>query len=501
MFEIMIKDNMDIFSIVDLLKKIYKKIITNNFEIIEKLPIDKVTSIKNISICYSIILSNFSYIIQLVQDNFGLNSKKIFGEVIDLMKIEMDELVKALVLAYLHEQIFENEKDWKIFLVQIKKIKEISNIYFQNGKLKWEDMTLNLYQEYIANFNEIKTKEITEEYNELLWDQITNIKEQYQSMFDVLNNNQNLNELKIDIDKIITISDEKADNNENKNEYLIIKSDTKNSNETGLKHKISKFSYCYIKYLYEYLVLYSNIPMKVIRENIINRIMKLTKDILTLTRDIILNNETGKINNTKLITEKETALYYSDLFIIQKCLKKLLETNPTQSNIKEVTELLNSLKTNCYEIVFQLVSQVSGSFLSEFNTLTFTNYKTFPNAKEYNSYIKKLTPLKRVYDNLNNLFLDEDIKKLFSATFDEMLNKFKQSVTNKGIIEKDDQLKQFRNEMNYMKKVFKLFTNIDCEKYKVIIDDLIIKVNPNKLPKKKKKAKQEKDEKEDDNAD
>ena len=97
--------------------------------------------------------------------------------------------------------------------------------------------------------------------------------------------------------------------------------------------------------------------------------------------------------------------------------------------------------------------------------------------------------------------MEEDIKKIFSQSFDNMFNQFKQNVINKGIIEKDDQLKQFRNEMNYIKKVFKLFSIIDCAKYKDIIDKLIIKVNPNKLPKKKKKAKQEKEEKEEDNPD
>ena len=55
--------------------------------------------------------------------------------------------------------------------------------------------------------------------------------------------------------------------------------------------------------------------------------------------------------------------------------------------------------------------------------------------------------------------------------------------------------------MNYIKKVFKFFGIIDCTKYKDIIDELIIKVNPNKLPKKKKKEKQKKEEKEEDNAD
>jgi hypothetical protein len=79
-----------------------------------------------------------------------------------------------------------------------------------------------------------------------------------------------------------------------------------------------------------------------------------------------------------------------------------------------------------------------------------------------------------------------------------MFTKFKDSVIKKGIFEKDDQLKQIRNEMSYLTKIFKFFSIIDSKKYKKIIEELSIKVNPNKLPKKKKKTKQEKD---DENAD
>ena len=73
-----------------------------------------------------------------------------------------------------------------------------------------------------------------------------------------------------------------------------------------------------------------------------------------------------------------------------------------------------------------------------------------------------------------------------------MFNKFKKTVLEKRIIEKDDQLKQFRNELNYIKRVFKFFNIIDCKKYKDIIDDLSIKANPKKLPKKKKKQSMQK---------
>ena len=108
--------------------------------------------------------------------------------------------------------------------------------------------------------------------------------------------------------------------------------------------------------------------------------------------------------------------------------------------------------------------------------------------------MKKLTTLKKLYDNVGNAFLTEDINKIFSQNFNNIFNQFKQSVENKGIIEEDSQLKQFRNELIYIKKVFKFFSIVDCSKYKEIIDELTIKVNPNKLPKKKKKAKKAKEE-------
>ena len=136
MFDIIIKDIMYLFSIIDILKNLFKKIISKNFELIENISKNKLTNIDIISNCYSIILSNFSYIIQLIQINFGLNGKKIFNEVIEMMKNEMDELIKAMILAYLHEKIQEIDNNWIVFLKEINNTKLISNTYFQNSKLK-----------------------------------------------------------------------------------------------------------------------------------------------------------------------------------------------------------------------------------------------------------------------------------------------------------------------------------------------------------------------------
>jgi len=504
---------MDISSIVDIFKNLFKKIITKNFETIESKSqnkLDKLTNIKIISNCYSNILSNFSYTIELIQSNFGLNGRKIFNEVIEMMKTEMDNLIKMLIMAYLHEKNIEFDNSWVVFLQEEDKLKEITNIYFRNSKLNWNNMVSNLYQNYILNFKDIKTKEITEDIKELYWDQLTNIEDEYQKMFDVLNTKQNINKLIIDTDKIIIIKEntnneddkEGKNNREEKNSFLLL-NDEKNENDK--KHKISKFSYCYIKYSYENLVVYTHTPNE-LKDSIINQIMKLTKDILTYSKEIMLDNLSGLINNKKQITEKETALYYSDLIIIQKCLQNFLDAknfgDVILPNMKEALDLFNTIKKTCNEIILQLTKQVTSSFINDFNGMNFSNYKTFSNPREYNSYTKKFSIFKKLYDNIGNAFLTEDINNIFTQTFSDMFNQFKKNVYEKGIIEKDDQLKQFRSELNYIKKVFKFFGIIDCNKYKEIIDELIIKANPNKIPKKKKKAKHAKEEdKNDENED
>ena len=509
MFDIIIKDNMDISSIVDIFKNLFKKIITKNFEIIEGLSQNKLINVKIISNCYSNILSNFCYTIELIQTNFGLNGRRIFNDAIEMMKTEMDNFIKMLILADLHEKNIEFDNSWVVFLKEESNLKILTNIYFRNSKLNWSNMVVNLYQNYVLNFKDIKTRELTEEYKELLWDQLTNIEVEYQKMFDVLNTRQNINKLIIEPDKIIFIPENQnkntnntiEENKEEKNMYLLLENE---KNENDKKHRISKFSYCYIKYMYEYLVVYTYSPDE-IKDSIINQIMKLTKDILTYSKEIIIDNEKGKINNVKQLTEKETALYCSDLVIIQKCLQNFIDAknfgNVILPNLKDTIDTLNSLKSTCYDVIIQLTKEISSSFISEFNTLNFNNYKTFPNAKEYNSYTKKLKIFKRIYDNLGNAFIADDINRLFTHIFTDMFNQFKKCVEEKGIIEDDTQLKQFRSELTYIKKVFKLFSLIDCTKYKEIIDELSTKANPNKLPKKKKKAKAAKEEDKEDNED
>ena len=97
---------------------------------------------------------------------------------------------------------------------------------------------------------------------------------------------------------------------------------------------------------------------------------------------------------------------------------------------------------------------------------------------------------------MSNCFNKNQINKIFREAFTNLFNRISQSIESKGIIEADEQLKQIRNEFNYIKKVFKLFPMVDTNKFKDIIDELSIKVNPNKLPPSKKKKSAQNKEKE-----
>ena len=483
MFEIIIKDNLDISSIVDVFKTVFKKIISKNFEIIENKSSNKLTNIEIITNCYCNIISNYSYIIQLIQNNFGMNVK-IFNEVTTMIKSDMNEFVKCLISSYLHQLIYENENenDWGLFLVGIDETKEKTKIFNSCTKLNWNLVIEGTFNNYYTNFDETKTNNLASKLDNLTWKPIEKISIKYQEMFNILYNKENIDEMNnIKAKDIIFI--EPNDDNEKGNEFLILNNE---NNEDDKKHKITLFSLSYIKYVYEYLVIYLYAPNETFKNNILNKIFKVTKDILSQTTNFLMNTQK---------TEIETSLYYSDLFIVETCLKKFSIINKFNNNLyQEVIKTINDLKKTCKDNIQHLIKDCTLQFNDSFNKLNFKNYPIFDDGKTYNDYVKKLTILKRLYDNMFNKFTDEDIKDLFKTEYDIMVNNFKDSVISKGIMEDDKQLKQFRRELLYLKKVFQLFAIVDTSAYQSIMDELKVKVNPNKLPKKKKtKKKQEKE--------
>ena len=73
--------------------------------------------IKIASNCFSVILSNYFYIIMLIQNNFGFRLK-IFGDVTELIKKEMDKYILKLINDYYDDILSVNR--WKYFIYETK---------------------------------------------------------------------------------------------------------------------------------------------------------------------------------------------------------------------------------------------------------------------------------------------------------------------------------------------------------------------------------------------
>ena len=504
MFEIIIKDNLDVNVIVSVFQDVFIKLVNKNFEIIQNITTNKLLILKIAANCFSILLSNYFYIIMLIQNNFGFRIK-IFGDVTDLLKKEMDNNISNLVNDYYNDILLVNH--WKYFIYETKQIKNNIEVYLNCRKLNLFKLTIDKYKEFANNFNNSHKYELNEKIktSSLNWDIKKNIDPKYQKMFDILYSNKELIQLKFDEIDISKNNDNNIINQEFiniNNERIIEKND--------INKKVSIFSIEIINYIYDYLLVFVDITENInfnnvivgdnldneidkgIRNDLITFMYKELKEKLEVTKNIMINNKTGLINK-KQITEKETCLYYSDLILIQNVLNQFLLFYPEQQLVSE----LNELGTTCIDLIVQLITDTIGKTYEDFNSLNFKNYPIVNGGKGYNNYVNYLTILKRIYDNMSNCFNKNQINKIFREAFTNLFNRISQSIESKGIIEADEQLKQIRNEFNYIKKVFKLFPMVDTNKFKDIIDELSIKVNPNKLPpSKKKKAAQNKEKEE-----
>ena len=472
MFEIIIRDNMDITLIISIFQEIFKNIINYNLREIENQTTNKLMLIKIISNCYSIIISNYNYIIYLIQINFGMNSKA-FNDITIVMEAEIKRRVLDLIKSYLHGIIYE---DWKYFIDGYIKAKNDSEIYFKLNKLNWDEITYELYKKFIISFNESATKELMNEYNKnnnlnLSWDQLSTIDNKYQKMFEKLYVETNID--KLTLKQIET--NQKMNKSENDNIFSLYNSDNNNfiyfineinGNDCG--HRISNFSCLFIKYVYKYLYVYIVTKDSSLKKMLVDWLYKVTKDLLLYTEDIIVNNPTGLINNIKDVTEKEIALYYSDLLVIENCLKNFISKYPDQ----DISEILYELKNNCIDNIVDSLQKISGAIIQEFINISFDSYP-FHNNKEINNYAKSFHKYKKVYDDLGNTFTSSNIKEIFNDALEYLFNELSQIILEKGLINNEKSFNQFKNDIYFIKKVISLLDMVEIDKFNEILDKFV----------------------------
>ena len=493
MFDIIIKDGMDLNLIVDKYKEVLRKIIVNNFDLIEKESNNKLVIIYIISSCYTILLSNYFYIIEILQKNFGLNIK-IFNEVTKIIKEEMDTYVSIVIKAYLHEVMFN--QDWSKFIDGLQKAKKSCFIYLSNGytNLNWETMTNDLYQEYITYFDTTETKNLKEQINKLEWTEIKEIEIKYQQIFEVLYTFRGIENLtldQIDINKIY-----KDSNPNEKNSYIFIanssdenENNEENENEGESKHKISGLSLLYIKYTYKILNVFVSTANDDIKDEISDKLFKTTKEVLIDTNNLIINN---KNNTQNKIDNKKIALYYSDLIVMEYSLYAILDLYENA----ELQLLFSDIRQSCVDFIIHSISLLNSVIINNFNNLQFDNYPILK-VDEYNNYVKEFKKIKDVYDEIAYCIDKDDMNKIFNTSFDYLFEELNKSVSNKGTLNNDESLKQFKNDFNYLSEILKSFSDINVEKYLDKIKQIINSVCPKKEENIKEKEKEKETEKKD----
>ena len=494
MFEIIIKDNLDINVIVSVFQDVFLKLITKNFEIIQNITKNKLLMIKITSYCFSTILSNYYYIIMLIQNNFGFRIK-IFGEVTELIRKDMDKYIMELINDYYKDILSVNH--WKYFIYETRSIKNSIEAYIKCLNLNLFKLIINHYEIFLTNFNKEKKKELDSNINEKTLDltQYKDIENKYQKILDIFCSKKDLFEYTFEEIDIYKNKNDEI-NNKEKSDFLSIKKD---GSDNIINKKISLFSLEIFNFIYDYFLVLIELSENIntnngdnksnnegdndnLRKDLISNMYKEIKDKLEYSKEITINNKSGIVNN-KQITDKETSIYYSDITLIEIILNKFMIKYPSE----EISSLLSEIKTKCVDLIIQLTNDTTNKIFEDFNALDFSNYPIINGGKGYNKYVNYFTILKRIYDNMCNCFSKEQMNEIIKDELKNLFNKISQDINKKGIIENEEQLKQIRNEFNYIKKVLKLFHDIDTNDLKDIIDEFIIKVNPDKLPVNKKK--------------
>ena len=198
---------------------------------------------------------------------------------------------------------------------------------------------------------------------------------------------------------------------------------------------------------------------------LVDWLYKVTKDLLLYTEDIIVNNPTGLINNIKKVTEKEIALYFSDLLVIENCLKNFLSIYPDQ----DISEILYELKSNCIDNIMDSLQKISEDIIQEFKNISLDSYP-FHSNKEINNYAKYFNKFKKVYDDLGNAFTSINIKEMFNNALEYLFNELNQIIMKKDLISNEKSFNQFKNDIYFIKKVISLLDMVEIDKFNEFLD-------------------------------
>ena len=407
----------------------------------------------------------------------------MFNELTKYLITEIKSKITFAVTKIVEKEINKKLELEKLLFIKEEILSQTKNL-FSVIQLNQNDFFSQYENDFLFQFFETSSSNIQIEVENEDWIQKTGFSSIYQKkILIVLQDFHNQQE-----SNFILKEEDKQDQEQNL--YVITIS---NNN-----FKQIKASLILINFIYEtYKILFF---IKNARHNqtIILQLCKVIELFISKCKNEIVDGN-GKIRkDQRPITENEFLLLNS----VSSCIEKIIfnfnisflcENDEIITNqLNKTLKKLNEVHKSCTTTIVQLIQNLCEDTLKDFNELDFANYRIFT-EKDYNTYVKKFSKLKKIYDNMINTFDNTDISDIYTQILTNFINDFYNVVAKKGRIEPDNMLRQFRNELIYMKKVIKLFDLVDTEKIREKIETISKMVNPNKISKKKKEKNKEKE--------
>ena len=453
-YSFIISQNFDINQIQEKLKNIFLVIIQ---EINDKITEKGIDKLKLLGIAFIFLKDNFEYLIEIIINNFG-TSPKIFKDTILYILNESKNKIITLLIIIMEESVSLLPNN---FYNRENKIIDTMKEYFILIDFNYDTFFIQYENALIFKFFTSENEKLNKIIEKDEWIQINNFDYKYQ----LINNITFIDYNNIKKDDLII--------NLNKNNYKINYIECRKE-----KYKIISTTLFILDFIYQvYFILFNNKNKNGI-QTIILQLVKILNNYIVKCNSLIIEG-IGKIGkNKRIITEKEYILLNSNLSIIQSILfniNSFIIGDNDDEIIKVVNKhikKINLIHLKCLDIINAILEEIKIDIISKFRKINFLEYPILE-SQNYNDYSIQFNKFEEIYNKMLYGFNDNDIISCFKNIFDKFLIEFKDECLNKSGFGNENMIKQFKNDIMYVKKYIQKIKLINCKSYLEILDNII----------------------------
>ena len=452
-YSFIISQNFDINQIQEKLKNIFLVIIQ---EINDKITEKGIDKLKLLGIAFIFLKDNFEYLIEIIINNFG-TSPKIFKDTILYILNESKNKIITLLIIIMEESVSLLPNN---FYNRENKIIDTMKEYFILIDFNYDTFFIQYENALIFKFFTSENEKLNKIIEKDEWIQINNFDYKYQ----LINNITFIDYNNIKKDDLII--------NLNKNNYKINYIECRKE-----KYKIISSTLFILDFIYQvYYILLYNKNKNI--QTIILQLVKILNNFILKSNSLIIEG-IGKIGkNKRIITEKEYILLNSNLSIIQSILfniNSFIIGDNDDEIIKVVNKhikKINLIHLKCLDIINAILEEIKIDIISKFRKINFLEYPILE-SQNYNDYSIQFNKFEEIYNKMLYGFNDNDIISCFKNVFDKFLNEFKDECLNKSGFGNENMIKQFKNDILYIKIYIQKIKLINCQNYFKIFDNII----------------------------